>query len=134
MTAILVQFVFRLTFGMALAMAATPSSLVTSGFYRIHLWVLMGLNTFASLTLYSNRNESWTAFSVALGVTVASYLGAVIWLYERRFAGLCTLLLVATGGLAGCLLATDWSSSSLAWLLVAASSLRFVWAKHWTRI
>ena len=41
------------TFGVALAMAITPSKHVSSGFYRVHLWVLMGLNTFAALAVFS---------------------------------------------------------------------------------
>ena len=34
-------------------MAMTPAARVTSGFFRVHLWVLMGINTLASLALYS---------------------------------------------------------------------------------
>ena len=34
---ILIEFLFRLTFGIAVSMALTPSRLVTSGFFRIHL-------------------------------------------------------------------------------------------------
>jgi len=50
---ILVEFLFRLTFGVAVAMGVTPSRQVTSGFYRIHLWVLMGLQTLAVLAIGS---------------------------------------------------------------------------------
>ena len=53
---LLIQFVFRLTFGVALAMAITPARHVSSGFYRVHLWVLMGLNTFAALAIYSQTD------------------------------------------------------------------------------
>lgn len=120
---ILVQFVFRLTFGMALAMAATPSSLVTAGFYRVHLWVLMGLNTFASLALFSTLSSDQgplrVAFGVAIGVTLASYVGAVIWLYERRRAGLIVLLMVMAGGLVGALLSTRWELFASRWLAIA---------------
>ena len=38
----LVEFLFRLTFGVATAMALTPAKWVTSGFFRVHLWVLLG--------------------------------------------------------------------------------------------
>ena len=121
---ILVQFVFRVTFGMALAMAATPSRVVTPGFYRVHLWVLMGLNTFASLALYSSLGgeSEWTlrwAFGVAIGLVVLSYAGAVIWLYEQKRAGGVCLLLVMVGGAAGALLATRWDQISAPWMAVA---------------
>ena len=38
-------------------MAVTPSKHVSSGFYRLHLWVLMGPNTLAALAVYS-QSES----------------------------------------------------------------------------
>ena len=34
-------------------MGVTPSRQVTSGFFRVHLWVLMGVQTLAALALYS---------------------------------------------------------------------------------
>ena len=46
---ILLEFLFRLTFGVAAAMACTSSRDVTSGFFRIHLWVLLGVQTLAAL-------------------------------------------------------------------------------------
>ncbi|MCP3693713.1 MAG: hypothetical protein GY917_16040, partial [Planctomycetaceae bacterium] len=55
---ILLQFILRLTFGVALAMTITPSRLVTSGFYLVHLWVLMGVNVFGSLVLFSGVSTS----------------------------------------------------------------------------
>ena len=58
---LLIQFVFRLTFGIALAMGVTPSRYVTSGFYRVHLWVLMGLNTLAALAVYSQYSDAENA-------------------------------------------------------------------------
>ena len=103
MSAVLVQFVFRVTFGMAVAMAATPSRLVTSGFFRVHLWVLMGLNTVAALawkTTESPESSRW-AFPLAIVLAVGSYVGAVVWLYERHAAGraiLAALAMIAAAG------------------------------------
>ena len=54
---ILTQFGFRLSFGLSVAMAVTPARLVTSGFYRVHLLVIMGLNTVAGLAVYSGGAE-----------------------------------------------------------------------------
>ena len=42
--AILTQFVLRLSFGLALGMALTSPRQVTSGYYRNHLYVLLGLD------------------------------------------------------------------------------------------
>jgi len=108
---ILVEFLFRLTFGVAAAMCLTPSKLVTSGFYRVHLWVLLGIQTLAALALYSakpdtaqlvgvNRAQFW----LAVGAATASYVGAVIWMYEQRLAGKIAIAAVAVCALAGSML------------------------------
>lgn len=109
---ILVQFILRLSFGMALAMGMTPARLVAAGYYRVQLWVLMGLNTLAALAVFSNRElfgDGSTRWGWLLGLTVVSavacYGGAIIWLYERRRSGQLALLLVAALGLTGAWLA-----------------------------
>ena len=114
LTVLLVQFIFRLTFGMALAMAITPSKLVTSGYYRVHLWVLMGLNTLAALALFSNREyEYWTAvFSLSIALAIGSYIGAVVWLYEGSRAGVIILYSIAMAALIAAGLALPWQSGT----------------------
>jgi hypothetical protein len=116
---VLVQFVFRLTFGMSLAMALTPARLVTSGYFRVHLWVLMGLNTFAALALYSGRDgieHTWvgpnTLLLGAVLLAVGSYVGAVVWLYERARTGQRILFLLSGLALLAALAATPWTASS----------------------
>jgi hypothetical protein len=108
---ILVEFLFRLTLGVAVAMGVTPSRQVTSGFYRVHLWVLMGLQTLAALALYSRlQGESSGAPStrwqlgIAVAAAVVAYVGAVIWMYERNLAGKAAIWLLAALSLAGCTL------------------------------
>jgi hypothetical protein len=102
---ILVEFLFRLTFGVATAMCLTPSKWVTSGFYRVHLWGLLGIQTLTALALYSasftvpgksllafvNHMQFWFAVAAAS----VSYIGAVIWMYERRMVGKITIAIVA---------------------------------------
>ena len=103
---ILVEFLFRLTFGIAVSMAITPSRLVTSGFYRIHLWVLMGICTFAAPASYTVR-ESFPLWQWQLGLAVVAaivgYVGAVIWMYEARWAGKTAIAIVAILALIGSL-------------------------------
>jgi len=101
-SALLAEFLFRLTFGVALSMALTSSRQVTSGFFRVHLWVLMGLQTLAALAVYSIASPAKSAgtsigllqFAFAVVSAVISYLGAVIWLYERRLAGKIALVAI----------------------------------------
>ena len=119
---VLVQFLLRLTLGIAMAMAVTPSRLVTSGFYRVHLWVLMGFCTLASLTLFSQSaslDTTHRASILAASAAFLSYVGAVLWLYEKRSAG--TVLLYVVGGLAwggATIILMRWKDAADASLLV----------------
>lgn len=110
---LLIQFVFRVTFGVALSMAVTPSRLVTSGFYRVHLWVLMGFNTLASLCIYTQQENLGSLFTripmilgLAIGLAVVSYVGAVLWLYEQKRAGTVSLFLLTAAAFVAATLAT----------------------------
>ncbi len=114
---LLIQFVFRLTFGVALAMAVTPSKHVSSGFYRVHLWVLMGLNTFAALAVYSQTESlagvltNWQLpLALAIALAVLCYVGSVIWLYEKSDLGTAVIVLVAAGSLLAAMFATPWGN------------------------
>jgi hypothetical protein len=98
---ILAQFLLRLTFGLALGMAITSTRKVSSGFYRNHLYVTLGLATLAALVLLQS---SQTASLFAAAAAVASFLGAAFWLYEARAAGRLSLLIVMASSLAAALL------------------------------
>jgi len=102
--AILTQFLLRLSFGLALAMAATSPRLVTSGYFRVHLYVILGLGVLASAVAWSQpeRFELWPPLTMA----VLSYVGSVIWLYEKASAGRIVLGLVAAAALLGSWVAT----------------------------
>jgi hypothetical protein len=101
--AILYQFLLRLAFGLTVAMALTSPRWVTSGFYRNHLYVALGLTTLAGLVGLSAAITWWPALAAA----VISYLGAVCWLYEKKTAGVATLWLVAGFSVIGCWLAPE---------------------------
>ncbi len=103
--ALLAQFLFRISFGLSLAMAVTSPRQVTSGYYRNHLYVLMGLNVLATLAAASapDRFALWPP----LAASVLSYLGAVLWLYEKPLPGI-----VALWAVAGITLAGAWLSAA----------------------
>jgi hypothetical protein len=98
---ILIQFLLRASFGLAVAMAITPPRKVTSGFYRNHLYVILGMCVLASLAAFALPlgEMTWLPL-VAAGL---SYFGAVAWLYEKRRLGIALLVSVAIVALAG-----DW--------------------------
>jgi hypothetical protein len=127
-TALLADFLFRLTFGVAVAMAVTSSRQVTSGFFRVHLWVLMGLQTLAALAVYSihpppkSPAAEITNLQLAFAVTatLTSYFGAVIWLYERALAG--KIALVAISGLCLAALAVGAPKANFSFQVVDRAS------------
>jgi hypothetical protein len=129
-TQVLVQFVFRLSFGLAVSMGITPSRLVTSGFYRVHLWVIMGLNTFAALAVYSARNQldtplaGWNwQFRLAVTLAILSYVGAVIWLYEAKRVGSAALAVIAVVSLLTAMVSTTFPTGELAATLTSLDIL-----------
>lgn len=97
--ALLFQFVLRLAFGLALSMAILPPSKITSGFFRNHLYVTLGLCVLAALVALSAPEHFH--YGLPLAGAILSYAGSVMWLYEKRTAGRVVLLLVAAATLAG---------------------------------
>ena len=108
---LLIQFIFRVTFGVALAMSVTPARSVSSGFFRVHLWVLMGLNTLASLAIITQReplsritNSVPVVIALAISLAAVSYVGAILWLYEKSGAGRIVLIGILFSGLVAAVL------------------------------
>src|SRR3972149_4913143 len=98
---LLVQFLLRLSFGLAVGMAVTSPRLVSSGFYRNHLYVTLGLTTLAALV---SMGMFPLVASLAAAAAGLSYVGSVCWLYEAKRAGVVVLWLVAACALvAACL-------------------------------
>ena len=97
----LLEFLIRLAFGLTVGLLITPSSLVPAGFYRVHLWVLLGMYTLAGL-FATNSDLAGTSRTVVLTgcilTAVVCYVAAVIWLYERKSAGQVALVLVTLLG------------------------------------
>ncbi|MCC7086080.1 MAG: hypothetical protein IT427_13845 [Pirellulales bacterium] len=87
-------------------MGLTSSRLVTSGYFRNHAYVLLGLNVLATLVALANRSQFllWPPLAGA----ILSYLSAAVWLYEKPQAGKVLLFAVAAVSLLGA-----WSGSAL---------------------
>jgi hypothetical protein len=98
--ALLTEFLLRLSFGMAAGMAIVPPRLVTSGYFRNHLYVTLGLSALAALL---SRVAAPAAFWWAMATAVLSYVGSVCWLYEKRRAGVIFLITVAAAAVIGAL-------------------------------
>lgn len=89
---LLTEFLLRLSFGLAAAMALVSPKQVTSGYFRNHLYVTLGLCALASLLC---RAVAPAAFPAALAAAVVSYVGSVFWLYEKPLGGKLALVAVA---------------------------------------
>lgn len=137
---LLIEFLYRLSGGLAAAMALTNPRLVTSGFFRNHLYVTLGLNVLAAMVAWSypEQYDVWPATAAA----VLSYLGAVCWLYEKTLAGRLLCAAVAVCSLAGAVLSakviTTMTLQDLLWRaepFTSAWLLGFVFAAmllgHW---
>lgn len=118
----LARFVCQLCFGICSAMLVSPPKYIACGFYRVHLWVVLGLMTFASLALFSIRvdaNFGQAVLPAVVAGAVLSYIGSVVWLYEQARAGQLFLAVVgicafvATSGLAP---TTGIGSGPVAWV------------------
>lgn len=112
---VLSQFIFRLSFGLALAMMFVGARHVTSGYFRNNLYVLLGLNFLATVVAWLAGSGSGLSLNSASGhslnsgsglslwpplaATVLCYLGAAAWLYEAPRAGKLLLLLAAATSL-----------------------------------
>lgn len=137
--AILLQFIFRLSFGLALSMGLLPARLVPSGFFRVHLYVLLGLNALAGLLAWQRPElgPAWLPISIA----VVSYFGSAIWLYEAPRPGKVAIWLVALGSLvATWLVAEPVTFDSGEWLrrldpptsgLVLGTTMAAMLLGHW---
>jgi hypothetical protein len=118
---VLTQFIFRLGFGLALAMACTSPRLVVSGFFRVHLWVLLGLNVLATMVAWTapQRFSLWPPVAAA----VLSYVGSVVWLYEKPRAGRVLLWLVSGVCITGAWSAMEWPASESEVSLASSSAM-----------
>jgi hypothetical protein len=98
---VLSQFVLRLSFGLAAAMGLTSPKQVTSGYFRNHAYVLLGLNVLATLAAVADRSQLllWPPLMAA----ILSYACAAVWLYEKPQAGKAMLWVVAAVSLLGAL-------------------------------
>ncbi|HEY2827612.1 MAG TPA: hypothetical protein VGJ04_08440 [Pirellulales bacterium] len=100
----------RLSFGLAAAMGLTSPRRVTSGYFRNHAYVLLGLSVLATLAAVADRSQLLLWPPLAAGIF--SYLCAAVWLYEKPYFGKALLWAVAAASLLGALPTRLTTSSS----------------------
>ncbi len=98
------QFTLRLVVGLSLTWSLLPRRLITSGYFRIQMLLVLGLSVLGALTAaqWSEVAEGATRLSVGLlqGALVliagVSFLGSVLWTLERRRGGTVAAAMVLT--------------------------------------
>jgi hypothetical protein len=91
---LLLDFLCRFGWGMAVGLMLTPASVVPSGFFRVNLLVVLGLATAAAAIAWQGEAAS-PAWLPAMAAAVTAWVGSVAWLGERRQAGLWLCRLTA---------------------------------------
>lgn len=91
---VLSEFIFRLSFGFAAAMAMTSPRQVSSGYYRNNSYVLLGLNALLAALAWMGAGSGISPWPPT-GAAALAYFGAALWLYEKPRAGLVALVAVA---------------------------------------
>src|SRR4051812_28435795 len=90
-------------------MTLTSPRQVTSGYYRNHLYVLLGLAALATMAASSAPER--LSLAPALLAAVLSYLGSVVWLYDKHRWGVAILALLSAVNLWGAWAATSWTQA-----------------------
>ena len=123
---VLTQLLLRLAFGLSVAMAVTPSRLVSGGFFRRQTLVVLGLCTLAAAAAKQNAPP---AFWPAVLAAAASYVGFVFWQAEWPRSGKATVTLGAALALAGAWRCAEFPAAAataarwLGWLSAPTSGL-----------
>ncbi len=110
---LLLDFLCRFGWGLAIGLLLTPAGLVPGGFFRVNLLVIMGLSTFAAL-LAGAAAPAAPAWWALVAAAVAAWLGSIAWLGERRrpgmvLCGVCGVALAAAVVGVPVEAATPWS-------------------------
>jgi hypothetical protein len=129
---LLLDFLCRFGWGLALGLVATPATLVPGGFYRVNLLVVMGLATFAALVAFSAApGASWILPAAA---AVAAWLGSIAWYGERRRAGMALCAACAAALAAAVAMSADdpWAmAAALVSGLVTGLTVHAMLLGHW---
>ena len=83
---LLIDFLTRFGWGLAIGLVLTPATVVPAGFFRVNMLVVMGLATFAALLAHSAGPAG--VWPLAAAAAVGAWMGSVAWLGEKRRAGI----------------------------------------------
>ncbi len=82
-------------------MTLVSPRLVTSGYFRNNLYVLLGLNVLATLIAFTGVEIGSLATWPPMVAAITSYTGSVAWLYDKITLGRAKLAIIAAVSLVG---------------------------------
>jgi hypothetical protein len=129
---LLLEFLCRFGWGLALGLVATPAAVVPGGFFRVNLLVVMGLATFAALV--APTAAAGRAWFLPATAAVAAWMGSVAWFGERRRAGmvLSAACAAALAAAVAVLAASPWAmAAALVSGLVTGLTVHSMLLGHW---
>ena len=130
---LLIDFLTRFGWGLALGLVLTPAAVVPAGFFRVNMLVVMGLATFAALLAHSAGPTG--VWPLAAAAAVGGWMGSVAWLGEKRRAGLgfCTACAAVLAAATVLPLAATPLAASVALLsgLVTGLTVHAMLLGHW---
>ena len=130
---LLIDFLTRFGWGLALGLVLTPAAVVPAGFFRVNMLVVIGLATFAALLAHSAGPTG--VWPLAAAAAVGGWMGSVAWLGEKRRAGLgfcvgCAVVLAVAAVLP--LAAAPWAAGvALLSGLVTGLTVHAMLLGHW---
>lgn len=131
---LLVEFLCRCGWGLAVALAATPAALVPAGFFRANLLVVLGIASVAAfLAAAEVPGPGWVA---AGGAAVAAWIGGIAWYAERVRGGMTACRATAVALAAATVLVTQRpglaaAAEGLASGLVVGLTVHAMLLGHW---
>jgi hypothetical protein len=130
---LLIDFLTRFGWGLAIGLVLTPATVVPAGFFRVNMLVVMGLATFAALLAHTAGPAR--VWPLAAAAAVGSWMGSVAWLAEKRRAGmgLCVACAVILAAATVVPLATTPITAAVALLsgLVTGLTVHAMLLGHW---
>ena len=130
---LLIDFLTRFGWGLAIGLVLTPATVVPAGFFRVNMLVVMGLATFAALLAHTAGPAG--VWPLAAAAAVGAWMGSVAWLGDKRRAciGFCVACAAILAAATVVPLATTPLTAAVAVLsgLVTGLTVHAMLLGHW---
>ena len=112
MPSFVLQFLFRLSLGIAVGIALTPSALAVRSFHRLSCWCLLVLGVAGAVLAHLNSEaveQSGAVIFLAVTVGVLACAAAALYQHDRDESGRIAIFALGLSAVLAVALATSWS-------------------------